>query len=89
MISDPLMMQQWQYMADGLTCFLDKSKWHKTLPRLSLCLWFSPPSPLPASLSVLHSQIDGSICLFMNTEVTCNQAERAQAALCSGTVSAT
>lgn len=58
----------------------------------SVCLrlphFLPPPSPSP-SQSVLCSQIDGGICLFMNTEVTCNQPERAQAALCLGPVSAT
>ncbi len=60
----------------------------------SVCLCVSllhpqpPPFPSPAQ-SALCSQIDGGICLFMNTEVTCNQPERAQAALCFGPVSAT
>lgn len=40
---------------------------------------FSSSLPLILSFFIVCSQIDGDICLFMNTEVTCNQPERAQA----------
>lgn len=53
----------------------------------SVCLHLSdlrPPRLPLAPRFVQGCQSDGGICLFMNTEVTCNQAERAQAALCFG-----
>lgn len=47
----------------------------KLSPRLA-----APPPP-PLSVFIPCSHTDGSVCLFMNTEVTCNQPERALAAL--------
>lgn len=58
-------------MAEGMTCFKGERCWQKP------CL-LPPSRPLPQS--ALWSHNDGGICLFINTEVTCNQAERAHEA---------
>lgn len=79
--SDPLMMYKWQNMADGMTCFMDESKWYKSLPPSVCATSSSPPPPSSPSVFIRRDQTDGDICLFMNTEVTCNQPERAPSAL--------
>lgn len=54
--SDPLMMYKWQNMADGMTCFMDQSKWYKSLPP-SVCPTPSSPCPPPRLPPSLYGAI--------------------------------